>query len=81
VQKNLLTAINNLRALQFYPGTGQDPKFGLRGNGLSVGVRSPDKKQPMFVRLGSDTHEGDVELTYAARTDEYTFAQRFQPRH
>jgi hypothetical protein len=65
----LLTAINDLRALQFYPGTGQDPRFGLRGNGLQVGVRPPDHKQPMFVRLGSDTHEGEVELTYAARTD------------
>src|SRR5262249_4294326 len=69
VQKKLLTPINNLRALQFYPGTGQDPKFGLRGSGLQVGVRPPDRKQPLFVRLGSDTHEGDVELTYAARAD------------
>lgn len=65
----LLTALNNLRALQFFDGGVEDPAYGFSENSLRIGYQSRVDRQPLFIRFGGDTVFQGQEVTYAARTD------------
>jgi hypothetical protein len=66
--RELLTAVNNLRALQFLPGTARDAAYGF-GTGLRIGVQDPRLREPAWILLGGDGRLGEDEVTYAARGD------------
>lgn len=66
----LIQAINNLRVLQFVPGAAAEARFGLQGDGVVVSVLGIQQREPTVIRLGADDRLGEVDVTYAIRTDE-----------
>ncbi|GDY03584.1 hypothetical protein LBMAG49_29130 [Planctomycetota bacterium] len=67
--QELISAINSLRALQFYPGGANEPRFGLAQSALQLGVQGREQQQPIFIKLGADAKDGEYEITYAVRPD------------
>ncbi|MEC7582996.1 MAG: DUF4340 domain-containing protein [Planctomycetota bacterium] len=65
----LLTALNNLRALQFFEGGVENPAYGFAENPLRIGYQSRVHRQPLFIRFGGDTMFQEQPAVYAARTD------------
>ncbi len=65
----LVTALNNLRALQFLEGGADDPAYGLSVTGLRIGYQSTTDRQPQFIWLGNEARFGEFEVCYACRSD------------
>lgn len=65
----LLTAINNLRAVTFAEPGADPAAHGLRSSGLSVAVLAAGEQRPTTIRFGDDTRVGADALTFAARAD------------
>lgn len=67
--QELLTAINNLRAMEFHEGSADEARYGFRSDGLRVGTQRLQDRQPSFVRFGADSRMGEHEVTFAARAE------------
>ena len=65
----LLTALNNLRAIQFFEGGVANADYGFADNALRVGYQTRKDRQPRFIRFGGNTKFEDLDVTYAARAD------------
>lgn len=65
----LLTAINNLRAIGFFRGGAGEERYGFGEADLRVGTKTFTARDPQFVRFGRDDVADGLEITYAARAD------------
>lgn len=66
----LLQALNNCRVLQFVDGLSSDPKFGLGGSALTLGVQCQGYPVLTTLKIGNDAVIGEIDVTYAIRVDE-----------
>jgi len=68
----LLQALNNCRAIEFVPGKGNEPQFGLQ-QALSVQVRGQADEgglKEVTLKFGADQKRGDFDVTFCVRSDE-----------
>jgi len=68
----LLQALNNCRVIEFVPGKGNEPQFGLQ-QALAVQVRGQADEgglKEVTLKFGADQKRGDFDVTFCVRSDE-----------
>lgn len=66
----LLQALNNCRVLQFVDGAASEPRFGLGGDCLQLGVQGVGDQAMTMLKIGNDAVLGEADVSYAIRADE-----------
>lgn len=66
----LVQAVNNCRVLEYLPGGGADPKYGMGPGAVRVTIFALEQKQPVVLVLGAGGTLGEAAIAYCARDDE-----------